>query len=80
MTNNKYDATSLDKLNNKKKRQRQDDQKHRWAKFTYIGKETRLVTKLFRNTNVNAAFTTDNTLGKHLVIKQETPQKKFQIR
>jgi len=43
-------------------------------KFTYIGKETRFITKLFRNRNVKAAFTTDSTLGKHLAIKQETPQ------
>jgi hypothetical protein len=38
MTNNKYDASSLDKINNKKKRQRQNDQKQEWAKLTYIGK------------------------------------------
>ena len=61
MTNNKYDASSLDKLNNKKKRKRQDDQKQKWAKFTYVRKETRFITKLFRNTNVKAAFTTAYT-------------------
>jgi len=44
-----------------------------WAKFTYIGEGTTYITKLFRNTNVNATFTTNNTLGKHLAIKQGTP-------
>ena len=33
---------------------------------------------MFRNTNVKAAFTTDDTLGKHLAIKQETPQNKYE--
>ena len=34
--------------------------------------------KLFKSTNVKAAFTTDNTIGKHLTIKQETPQNKYE--
>ena len=33
---------------------------------------------MFRNTNVKAAFTTDNTLSKHLMIKQETPLNKYE--
>jgi hypothetical protein len=43
--NNKYDASVLDKVN-KDKRRRQDGpkEKKRWAKFTYVGKETRLIT------------------------------------
>ena len=76
LTNNKYDASSLEKFNDKKKRQRQNNQ--RWAKFTYVGKEIRFITKLFKNTNVKVAFTTDNTIGKHLTIKQETPQNKYE--
>ena len=78
LAKSKKDASSLDKLNNRKKRQRQDDQKQRWAKFTYIGKETRFVTKLFKNTNVKAALTTNNTIGKYLTIKQGTPQNKYE--
>ena len=27
----------------------------------YVGKETRFITKLFKDTNVKIAFTTDNT-------------------
>ena len=77
LTNNKYDASSLGKFNNKKKRQRQNNQKKRWAKFTCVGKETRFITKLFKNTNVKVAFTTDNTIGKRLTIKQETPPKQI---
>jgi len=32
---------------------------------------------LLKNTNVKAAFTTDNTIGKHLTIKQGNPQNKY---
>jgi hypothetical protein len=72
LLNKKYNA-SLDKFN-KDKGQRQDNQRHKWAKLTYIGKETRFITKLFKNTYVKIAFTTDNTIEKCLAIKQETPQ------
>jgi len=39
---------------NKKKRQRQNEQvqKQKFAKFTYIGKETRFIAKLFKSANV----------------------------
>jgi hypothetical protein len=34
--------------------------------FTYIGKQTRFVTKLFKNTNIRIAYKTQNTIGKLL--------------
>jgi len=46
----------------------------RWAKFTYAVEETRFITKLFKDTNVKIAFTTDNTTEKLLALKQEAPQ------
>ena len=46
----------------------------RWAKFTYVGKETRFIRKLFKDTNVKIAFTTDNKTEKRLVLKQEAPK------
>ena len=76
LVNNKYDASSLKKFN-KEKRQRQNNQKQKWAKFMYVGKETRFIKKMFKRTNVNIAFTTDNTTGKRLAIKQEIPQSKY---
>jgi len=58
----------------KQKRQRQNEQKQKWAKFTYIGKETKFITKLFKSTNVKIAFTTNNTIEKYLAVRQETPR------
>jgi hypothetical protein len=77
LLNNKYSASSLEKFN-KEKRIGHDNQKKKWAKFTYIGKETRFITKLFKNTNVKIAFTTNNTTEKCLTIKQETSQSRFE--
>jgi hypothetical protein len=46
----------------------EDEQKQiqKWVKFTYIGKETRFITKLFKNTHLKVAYTTNNNLGKLL--------------
>jgi hypothetical protein len=40
--------------------------KQTWATFTYIGKETRTITKLFKNTNIRKAYKTNNTIQNHL--------------
>jgi len=76
LNNNKYDASSLKKPN-KEKEQKQNNQIKKWAKFTYMGKETRFITKFFKDTNVKVAFTTDNTIEKCLALKQEAPQNKY---
>ena len=68
LQNNKYDASILDHLNRSTPNQKQelDHPKQKWAKFTYIGKATRSVTKLFRDTQVKIAYTTNNNLGRLL--------------
>jgi hypothetical protein len=56
----------------RKKRNTQNttsDTNRKWATFTYIGKETRAITKLFKNTNLHIAYKTTNTLQKHLQLK-----------
>jgi hypothetical protein len=44
----------------------------KWAVFTYVGKQTRHISKLFKNTNIKPALTTTNTLKKHLFPNQRT--------
>ena len=39
---------------------------YRFATFTYMGKETRFITKLFKQTNVRTAYRTRNTIEKLL--------------
>jgi hypothetical protein len=78
LNNSKYDTSVWDKVN-KEKRRKQGDQneKKRWAKFTYVGNETRLITKLFKNTNIKVRFTANNTIEKRLTTKHKTSQNKY---
>jgi hypothetical protein len=58
----------------RKKNKNKPTKKNKWAKFTYVGRETRCITKLFRNTNVKIAYTTNNNLGK--LLSTQTAQKR----
>jgi hypothetical protein len=42
----------------------------KWAVFTYIGRDTRSVTKLFKVVNVNISYRTRNTIGNILTAKK----------
>jgi len=46
------------------------------AKFTYVGKETKFITKLLKNTPLKIAFTAQNTIGKLLSKQQNHIQSK----
>jgi hypothetical protein len=39
--------------------------------FTYVGKETKFITKFFINTNINISYKTKNTIEKLLPYKQQ---------
>ena len=47
------------------------------AKFTYIGRETRFITKAFKNTKVRIAFTTDNTTKNLLTTRATQHRNKY---
>jgi hypothetical protein len=47
----------------------------KWATFTYVGKETRHITKLFKNTNIKTTFKTTNNLKKNLIPNKITSDK-----
>jgi hypothetical protein len=50
----------------------------KWVKFTYIGRETRAITKIFKNTSVKVSFGTDNTIGRRLATKRERNRNKYE--
>ena len=54
----------------------------KWATFTYTGKQTKHITKLFKNTNLKIAYKTKNTLERLLTQQHDkhhnTNQHKFQ--
>ena len=69
LVNNKYDPSILEEIKNKKKRQKHDIETIKWAKFTYIGRETKFITKIFKNSNIRNALSANNTI-KSLHISQ----------
>jgi len=68
---NKYNTSLLNRTGkNAKQRQRHgqenQNQNQRWVKFTCLGRETRYITKLLKNTSWKVAYITNNNLGKLL--------------
>jgi hypothetical protein len=66
--NNEYVTSLIEKPINQSK-QRTDthtdpqNQKIKWVTFTYYGKETRKITKIFRDTELKVAYRTRNTVS-----------------
>jgi len=58
LCSNKYDISVLNKFTTTGHKVKQNMPKTKWAKFTYVGKETKFITKLFKNTSLKIAFTT----------------------
>ena len=48
---------------------------HKWASFTYIGKETTFITNLFKKTDLKVAWCTTNTIQKLLMPQHQPPNK-----
>jgi len=77
---NGYDISTAKNVLNKKNanmEKKDNNKKIHWLKFTYIGKETRAVTKAFRNTNVNITFSTNNTINNLLRARLHTTKDKY---
>jgi hypothetical protein len=77
--NNKYDTSLLNKLRktDKIEKEKVNTQNTKWAKFTCVGKETKFITKLFKNTNLRIAFTTKNSICELLSKQNNSQQDKF---
>jgi general stress protein 26 len=71
LKNNNYQLYTHKHNNKNKENTTNTAQKTKWATFTYTGKETRTITRLFKDTNICIAYTTNNTLKKHLKQKRQ---------
>jgi hypothetical protein len=74
MHNNGYTTKTLT-CNKRKQTNKTPIETRKWAVFTYVGKETRTIIRLFRNTNIHIAYKTRSTIQKHLRIKNTNPDK-----
>jgi hypothetical protein len=75
LRNNNYDASYTHKPLKPQNSSKTPHLIIKSARFTYVGKETRYIKKLFRNTFVRIAYTTKNTIQKILF----TPPQPLQI-
>ena len=73
--NNKYGTLTVRKTRSNKPKHQQTCQNPKWATFAYVGRETRVIIKLFKNTNIKIAYTTNNNLGKLLVTQRDIKAK-----
>jgi hypothetical protein len=68
-------------LNKPRHKTQTNNNKDSWAKFTYFGKETRFITKLFKETQIRIAYKVNNTISKRLTPKpwnSNPPQQQFE--
>jgi len=77
LVNNNYDPSILEEIKNKKHHQKHDIERTKWAKFTYTGRETKFITKIFKNSNIRIALSANNTIEKLLTTKQEHVKSKY---
>jgi hypothetical protein len=77
LKNNEYNTKIPENLF-KKEKPKQNTNKIQWAKFTYTGKETRAVTKVFKNTNIKIAYSTNNTIEKLLATRHQQSKCKYE--
>jgi hypothetical protein len=70
--NNGYSTPARPPSRNTKKHE-PSPEKTIWAEFTYCGKETRTITKAFKNSTIKVTYSTKNTLKKLLMGKHPTP-------
>jgi hypothetical protein len=50
----------------------------KWAKFTYMGKETRFITKILKKPGLHIAYTAKQTIGKLLTYEKDHPSDKYE--
>jgi hypothetical protein len=78
LENNKYDRNKSKTQQNPKKQGTNNEPQHKktkWATFTYSGKETKQITKLFKDTHIKIAYKTRNTIQK--LTNQHTQSEKY---
>ena len=61
--------------NNTTRQQLTQSSRHKWATFTYIGKETLYITNTFKHTDLKIAFRTNNTIENLLKQRNRIPNK-----
>jgi hypothetical protein len=59
---NSGDDTPIGKTTSSNQEHKPNTEKRQWSRFTYAGKETRAISKVFKNTMIRVTYSTNNTL------------------
>jgi hypothetical protein len=79
VTNNGYNTSIVKQLCKPKHTTDKDNTKTSWAKFTYFGKQTRIITKLFTQTPIGISLKANHTIGKTLSHTIHNPESRQQF-
>jgi len=69
--NNGYNTSIIKQLEQQKPRQPIRNEKTTWATFTYFGRQTRNITRIFKDTHIKITFKTNNTVNKILSLNPQ---------
>jgi hypothetical protein len=76
VSSNKYDISIIDRLEKPKNNSKQKSGT-KWAEFSYMRKETKFITKLFKDSPINITLTTSHTIKKLLSTKLQPIHEQF---
>jgi hypothetical protein len=62
LQNNKHTFAQNPQKTSKPRTYKKNTTTKKWAIFTYVGREIRTITKLFKDANINTAYKTHNTI------------------
>jgi hypothetical protein len=71
VVSNGFGMSIVKHINKPRQRRSDKNNKELWAKFTYFGKETRAITRLFKDTPIRVAYKVNNTINRRLAPKPE---------
>jgi hypothetical protein len=71
--NNGYETSVIEQLSKHRRKDNTNNTKDSWTKFTYFGRETRVITKFFKEIRVRVVYKFNNTINKRLAPKLYSP-------
>jgi serine/threonine protein phosphatase PrpC len=75
MHNNSFPGTSYKQQTKNMTQQATQSPRRKWATFTYVEKVTHHITNIFRHTDIQIAFRTNNTIQNLLTHRNPNPDK-----
>jgi hypothetical protein len=77
--NNPINIKQRFQVNKNKKKKRKEGKKKKWVTFTFLGPETRIITKIFKNTDIAIPYRTRNNITHVLKTKKKKTRRKMNI-